>query len=115
MKKCTKCRLVKALEEFGKQHKYWCNECLRWYRFEKRYGLSKCAYIALENAQGGKCGICNRLSANLEVDHDHACCPGRETCGKCVRGLLCGKCNRALGNFEDDKDTIRKALDWLSK
>jgi hypothetical protein len=31
------------------------------------------------------------------VDHDHSCCPGRQTCGKCVRGLICRQCNTAFG------------------
>jgi hypothetical protein len=30
------------------------------------------------------------------VDHDHTCCPGEYTCGKCVRGLLCDDCNKKL-------------------
>jgi hypothetical protein len=36
----------------------------------------------------------------LEIDHDHACCPKRPTCGKCTRGLLCDRHNRAIGFFE---------------
>lgn len=38
----------------------------------------------------------------LVVDHDHACCPGDHSCGKCVKGLICFDCNTALGLLRDD-------------
>lgn len=47
-------------------------------------------------AQGGVCAICGASepgAVNWHVDHDHACCSGRRTCGKCVRGVLCHSCN----------------------
>lgn len=34
------------------------------------------------------------------VDHDHACCPGRQSCGRCVRGYVHHSCNVALGAGE---------------
>ena len=40
------------------------------------------------------------------IDHCH------ET-GK-VRGLLCSKCNIALGNFDDDIETLKRAISYLS-
>jgi hypothetical protein len=36
----------------------------------------------------------------LHIDHDHFCCPGRRSCGKCVRGALCQTHNVALGYIE---------------
>lgn len=42
----------------------------------------------------------------LAVDHDHACCPGHYSCGKCVRGLLCQDCNIAAGKLRDDPDVM---------
>jgi hypothetical protein len=46
----------------------------------------------------------------LHVDHDHACCPGPKSCGKCVRFLLCDKCNVGLGSFSDDPLRMAKAI-----
>jgi hypothetical protein len=38
----------------------------------------------------------------LVIDHDHACCSGRRSCGKCVRGALCNRHNLYLGFIEKD-------------
>jgi hypothetical protein len=40
-------------------------------------------------------------TVNLRVDHDHRCCPGAHSCGKCVKGLLCEGCNIASGWLGD--------------
>jgi hypothetical protein len=63
-----------------------------------KYGLSLADYDALLAVQGGACALCGTASTrSLHVDHDHACCPGRTACGRCVRGLLCQRCNTHLG------------------
>lgn len=75
----------------------------RWWRIKKKYGITREQYEALSDAQGGRCAICDGLptgSTYLVVDHDHFCCPGDTTCGKCLRGLLCGPCNLKLGWLE---------------
>ena len=38
------------------------------------------------------CEACGRV-ATLSVDHDHACCPGQMSCGRCIRGSICQPCN----------------------
>ena len=34
------------------------------------------------------------------VDHAHTCCPGKESCGDCIRGIVCFRCNTGLGLVE---------------
>ena len=85
-----------------------------------RYGLTEEAFAALIVAQGGQCAICGTTepggSGAWHVDHDHACCPGRVTCGgKCIRGLLCNRCNVGVGMFLDNAETLRAAADYLEK
>jgi Recombination endonuclease VII len=84
-----------------------------------KYRLSLERYREILAAQDGKCAICGTdgpsdiRTGRFHVDHDHACCPGKESCGKCIRGLLCHFCNTALGNFKDDPDNLLAALSYL--
>ena len=72
----------------------------------RKYGLSRDAYLAMYDIQGGKCKICGDPpwpGKNLCVDHDHS--TGR------VRGLLCHKCNCGIGFLRDNTElAIRSAL-----
>ena len=73
-------------------------------------------YEALLAEQGGGCAICGGIdSRRLNVDHDHACCPGRASCGKCVRGLLCINCNLTLGTAKDNPAVLRAGVRYLAE
>ena len=67
-------------------------------------------------AQDGRCAICwkEQERRQLAVDHDHACCSGRRSCGACIRGLLCDNCNRGLGMFADNPDLLRAAVRYIT-
>jgi hypothetical protein len=77
---------------------------------QARYGITLEQYFAMLEQQGGGCLICGATDDGrgkaLHVDHDHACCPGRTSCGRCVRALLCSPCNTAVGWFET------RGADW---
>lgn len=81
----------------------------------RKFGLTRGDYDALLAAQGGGCAICGSEPATraLAVDHDHSCCRGPRTCGRCVRGLLCSFCNTALGKFSDSPARLRRAAQYL--
>lgn len=86
------------------------------YEITSRYGITLQQYRALHDAQGGVCAICGGTNANeyrLSIDHDHSCCPGMGSCGRCIRGLLCGKCNLVLGHADDDASRLRLAANYL--
>lgn len=87
----------------------------RQYHLRNRYGITNDDYDAMLAAQGGACAICGKVSGSraLHVDHDHKCCSGETTCGKCIRGLLCRACNNALGQLGEDCARIRAAADYL--
>jgi hypothetical protein len=54
-----------------------------------------------------------RPQAPLVVDHDHSCCAGAKSCGRCVRGLLCGTCNSAAGLLRDDPRIALRMSEYL--
>lgn len=82
----------------------WCKSCCPDHKARQhlsRYNLSPQEYRDLAARQGYACAICRKGNIQLFVDHDHSCCSGGYTCGKCVRGLLCSRCNGSLHVFEN--------------
>ena len=67
--------------------------------------------------QQGKCAICGhdiyynvwgdlpKTAYSLHIDHDHKTLE--------PRGLLCQLCNTGIGSFQDNKELVFKALDYL--
>lgn len=83
----------------------------KYYNLKRYYGLSPEDYELLLMEQDGKCAICSRIMTPPYVDHDHSCCPGVKSCGKCIRGLLCISCNAHLGWYEANEDAIGAYLE----
>ena len=79
----------------------------------KTYGVD---YDALLASQGGVCALCGKppVRKRLSVDHDHRCCPGSTSCGKCVRGLVHAWENTILGRIRDSIQWLSKAIEYLT-
>ena len=92
--------------------------CETHYQRVAKYGVTPETFDRLLAAQGGGCAICEITEAEsphaLVVDHDHACCPGKRSCGACVRGILCRACNVGIGNLRDDAALVEAALTYLN-
>jgi hypothetical protein len=85
-------------------------------RLKSEYGITLERYDAMLITQKGVCAICGKANANgkrLSVDHDHKCCAGKKSCGKCVRGLLCEICNPALGLLNDSPELFLNSIRYL--
>ena len=78
-----------------------------------RKGLTAETVQALRDAQGGRCAICPSELTTPHIDHDHSCCPGQRSCGRCVRGLLCASCNHMLGKAQDKPEVLEAAATYL--
>lgn len=87
-------------------------------RMMKRHRITVDGYEELLAGQGGCCALCGTTEPGerqqrFDIDHDHSCCPGRESCGRCVRGLLCRRCNVLLGWMNDSVDLLIEAAAYL--
>lgn len=100
---CRTCQVFQPLTSFANGQAK-CRICIT----AARYSLTRAQYEALGNA----CYVCSS-SQNLCVDHDHSCCAGAKSCGKCIRGLLCRKCNTAIGLLDDDPNRVQSLLNYL--
>lgn len=98
-----------------------------WYRnhewprkLRRLYGITADDYHRMLAEQGRACALCwsttpltgarqyRRTEREVfDVDHDHRT-------GK-VRGLLCTRCNRLVGLANDDPDTARRLVEYLSR
>lgn len=164
-KTCSKCGLVKPLEEFAKStqiksgYHAHCKLCDRKRKVEseakvkaadpeaylqrrrgyvkayrvnhpdrvaaydhrtnlrRKFGITPERYIEMGEAQDWKCRGCGSEPTNkrFAVDHDHNCCPGQKSCGKCLRGLLCGNCNTALGLLKEKIQTMLNLIKYVEE
>ena len=143
MKTCTKCGVAQSEEQFSWRVKNvrraaQCKDCHRAYR-KSHYQANRQKYIDKAQVQhnkngpthlrhgisvdrweeflamfNGMCWSCQAKPAKV-VDHDHTCCPGPHSCGKCVRGLLCGSCNTGIGMLGDNENGLLRALEYLRR
>ena len=93
-----------------------------------RFGKTLSEKVAMWELQDRKCAnpqcgviLINPMMTTRKAedtacwDHDHKCCSGVKTCGKCIRGLLCSHCNRALGLLKEDRYRIQGLVLYLDK
>ena len=62
----------------------------------------------------GMCWVCKDKDATC-IDHDHSCCPGKTSCGECIRGLLCNQCNSMLGFAQDKSEILKLGAEYIKK
>lgn len=135
---CNKCNQDKPKSDFYKEsgnvrgYRYTCKKCelparqkyakhpanvkratenrRRWVR-KNLYFFPQELYEKRLAEQGNVCAICGTDSpggrGQFHADHDHKT--------KQPRGVLCHNCNVALGNFQDNPEILRAAIEYLEK
>lgn len=127
VKRCSRCGETKPEDDFHWMTKptrrmSYCKACRarvdRGNKLKSLYGITLEQYELLLRLQEGSCAICNtppEPGKNLVVDHDHACCPGGRSCGRCLRGLLCHSCNLSIGTMRDSTLLMLSAIDYIEQ
>jgi hypothetical protein len=114
-KECFTVAIGKPSKKTGERREWlssYCKECATKkggeHYLKKKYGISSIEKTKMLKDQENKCAICKTSflgAKGTHVDHCH------ET-GK-IRNLLCMRCNVGLGNFKDNTDLLRKAIEYL--
>lgn len=83
----------------------------------RQHGLRPEDIARLREEQDGRCYLCGGLLPRggyaVAIDHDHRCCPSRQSCSYCRRGLACQSCNVLIGHARDDPRLLRQIADNL--
>ncbi len=92
----------------------------RKYDLKSKYKITLEDYNLMLEIQNYKCanpGCKVKFNSGIGtkpcLDHDHHCCKGESTCGKCLRSILCESCNHGIGKFKDDIEKLKGAIDYL--
>lgn len=138
MKTCSRCREVKAPEEFHRNRlrsdgrRGTCRACVKTsevphieakrararelYAERGRaahrlrvYGLTPEGFLDLLERQGHACAVCSTSIGDESALVDHDHASG------VIRGLLCRPCNSGIGHLRDDPDLVRAALEYLTR
>jgi hypothetical protein len=108
-KKCEAPRFKNYISQPGK--KEMRNETRRKWNRAKLYNFPPELYNQRLAEQENSCAICGTNTpggrGQFHADHDH------ET--NQPRGVLCHNCNVALGNFQDNPEILRAAIEYLNK
>lgn len=120
-KVCATCEQAKPFSNFRKTNQNasglsrHCIECLNVRSKASVYGLPVDVIARLmDQAECSACGV-ELTAESRRLDHDHSCCPGRRSCGKCFRGVLCAGCNLALGHAGDSVERLEKLAAYLRR
>jgi len=116
-KECIKCHQWLSEDQFASHSgaadglRGTCRLC----SLVSAYNITRNEFESMREQQNGVCAICGDTPSVFVVDHDHACCNGRNSCGSCVRGLICHGCNTGLGGFKDRPDALLAAVVYLTR
>lgn len=93
-----------------------CRRCSSYAAQASNHGTTVERLLQMEHDQNGCCAICGKPETKpwrLSLDHDHAHCPGKKSCGECIRGLVCDAHNRMLGLADDEIEVLESAINYL--
>ena len=125
-KQCVRCEGWLPETAFSKKNHTsdgldsWCKRCVA----DSPHHLSVDRRQQMLADQDGKC-MCGKVfdvhggqGLGYEIDHDHDCCPGKKSCGECIRALVCRSCNLRDRNNPDrtgSGSSKYRGVSWYSR
>lgn len=127
---CGGCGTTYTAKQSTRAHRWiLCPDCLRtiepnWSAFANH---AVPAHLIHQFVKDPTCPICHeRITGRTKsnkgtwipvavVDHDHACCPRSNSCGKCVRGILCRECNKLLPDRPNITGILTAAINYIQR
>lgn len=120
-KLCVRCQQVKPADEFHRDRRRrdgrfpYCITCRREYDGrtprQPRMFATKAEYDRAYRQTMPR----QEKSTRHREQYLWTTCPGKSSCGQCVRALLCHRCNLAIGGFSDNPDLLRAAISYLER
>lgn len=126
---CSQCGPGVRVHRASSGRKYWfcapppvpmedrrVRQTTRHYKLWHSYRITEVEWDEKFMQQGGRCMVCGTNDPGTKgwsTDHDHACCPGRRSCGKCIRDILCSRCNVGVGMLLEDPEILASAIEYL--
>lgn len=114
MRLCVGCMASHPRSKFYTERSLVCRDADRDRKLRQTFSLTLDEYNAMLAAQNYGCSLCGKTSEEngraLAVDHSHSCNhregidPKKQSCGRCIRGLVCNTCNLRL------TETVEKEL-----
>lgn len=90
---------------------------LRDSHLKRHFNITQARYDDMLAAQDGRCKLCRATKPGgmgaFHIDHDHLCCPGNKSCGRCIRGLVCRKCNDCIGKANESAALLQRGADYV--
>jgi hypothetical protein len=81
----------------------------------KNYGITYEQFLAMYEASGKKCSICDKVVIHLGRNiHNRAVLDHCHKTGK-IRNILCHMCNASIGLMREDKELIMKVYKYLER
>ena len=102
----THCKHGHDISVVGRTAAGHCRPCLQASKRKharRTYGIEN----PTAETKEGPCDICGSVVSSLHLDHAHNT--------GAVRGWLCRRCNPGLGFFNDNIETLKKAIAYLEK
>lgn len=103
--------------------KCWAKLVSVWLAFRRHHVPAEKVSAFLANPSCAACGVDlltpqktvrGEWKVPLVIDHSHACCPGRWSCGSCVRAFLCNRCNLIIGHAGEDVIVLQGIIEVVT-